>query len=471
MSLTDELGRLKELRSRSGVAAHGRINGLLEPNTFVETDAFLGTDTPGEGVITGFGVINGRSVFIYAHDFELQNGALGEKQAQKIAKTIDKAAASGTPVVGIINSNGARIAEGIQAVAGYGRMIKSAVAASGQVPHIVVIDGVAAGAMALFTQCADVVVMQQEATLSVGAPSVAGSLKNAAAAAACGSAALTATSAAEADAIVRALITYLPDNNLAPAYVENTDDINRLCEGLRGLAETVFDVRSVLAEIADENKYIELYASYAPEMITALTSVGGVSVGIVANNYASGQGKITSAGAKKAAGFIRLCDSFALPVITLADTEGFVSDSKEEKAGLAKDAAKLAYAYAEASSPQITVILTHAIGSGLLAMGSGALGADTVYAWAGAQIGPMPAGAALSFMAPEMLQNAADPIAERAALEEQYAKEHMSALAAAQNGFIDEPIDPAYTRMYIVSALDALCGKRPNAPTKSNMPL
>jgi len=471
MRFSDELAKIKDLHSHSAVNAHARIRDLLDPDSFVETDTFLGTDTPGEGVITGFGVIDGRAVFVYVHDFELLCGALGEKQAEKIAKTIEKAASTGTPILGIINSNGARIAEGIQAVAGYGRMIKAAVAASGQVPHILTIDGVAAGAMALFAECADVVIMQADATLSVAAPSVVRTMKNSTAAAKAGTAALTAGNAQEADALMKAVLSYLPDNNLSPAMTENSDDLNRLCDSFTALAGTVFDVHAVLNELADDRKFTELYVDYAPEMVTALTSVGGTSVGIVGNNYIINNGKITAAAAKKAAGFMRLCDAFGLPIITLADTEGFISDGLAEEAGFAKDAAKLVFAYAEASVAKITVILTHAIGSGLLAMVSRALGADMIYAWAGAEIGPMTADTALSFMAPELLQKLDDPITQRPALAEKYAQEHMTALAAAQSGSIDEPIDPAYTRRYIASALQSLYDKRPATPKKSNMPL
>lgn len=467
MSYNDRLEQFVKLRRDKAQNALKRIEQLVDAGSFVEFNAFQGVERTGSGVVTGYAVIAGRSVFVYAHETESLHGAFDEQQAEKICGLLNRALQTGTPVVGILSSDGAQLGDGLHAAAGYGRIITAAAKASGVIPHILVIDGPAVGAMALYAQCADIVVANDGSSYSVATAS--GAQLSAQEAAMAGVAAYAAANAQQADAFVRSALQYLPDNNLtASEYVDTADDINRLCPELNALADTAYDVKDVIKAVVDAGMFLELYSEYAPEMVTAFASIGGQSVGIAANQHKVNGGKITASAAKKAARFVNLCDSLGIPLILLCDSEGFASEKEAELGGMAGAAARLPFMLAQAKVPVITVVLSEAIGSAYIAMGSKSIGADVAYAWADAAIGLLKPAQAVALLKGEALKASADPIAQRAELAKSYAEESMNALEAAKLGYIDEPIEPAYTRMYLAAALEALYNKREQQSFKKN---
>lgn len=458
MSYQEELRALALLRSQRPQKALERINSLVEPQSFVELEAFCGEDASGEGLRTGYAIIDGRSVFIYAHEHDVLKGALGMKQARKLTRLIEKAVSTGTPIIGIINSNGALLNEGLNAAEGYGLMIKSAAKASGKVPHIIVVDGAAAGATALYAECADFIIINKDASLSA---SPAGSVKaDAKAALTSGAAALYAENDAQASALVRELLGFLPDNSHAPAETLYCDDINRLCPELEEMAsQDRLDARDIIKSIGDNGVFMELYADAAADTVTGFISLDGISSGVIACF-----GRISKDGARKGKWMANFCDAYNMPIVVLADSEGFVIDSEAEKNGLLSQASGLAMALASVNAPVISVICGKAIGSAYITLASRGY-ADLVYAWAGARIGLITPQAQIA-MHGEALKDSADPLEERKKLEDQFALEHMSAIEAAKGGYIDQPIEPSYTRMHIIGALNALAGKQGEFPCR-----
>lgn len=456
MSYQEELRALALLRSQRSQGALQRINSLVEPQSFVELEAFCGEEASGEGLRAGYAVIDGRSVFIYAHEHDVLKGALGMNQARKLARLIDKAVSTGAPIIGIINSNGALLNEGLDAAEGYGLIIKAASKASGKVPHIVILDGPAAGATALYAACADFVIVKKDASLSA---SPAGSVKaDANAALASGAAALYAEDEVQAASLVRGLLGFLPDNAHSPAETLYYDDINRLCPELEEMAEQgSLDGRKIISSIADNGVFMELYKETAQDHIAGFISLDGLSAGVIACF-----GRISEMGARKAKWLVNFCGAYNMPVVVLADSEGFVVSSEAEKNGLLSQAGGLAMALASHPAPVISVICGSAIGSAYITLAAKGC-ADLVYAWAGAAIGLMTPKAQIA-MHSEALKDSQDPLQDRKKLEEQFALEHMSAIEAAKGGYIDQPIEPGYTRMHIIGALNALSGKRGISP-------
>lgn len=430
---------------------YARIAALADEKSFVETQKHIGLEHPGEGLVAGYAVINQSPVFLYAHDHSVLKGALGKAQAQKLAGVLDRAAATKTPVVGILKSDGARVNEGLSAVSGYAEIMKSASALRARAPHIVVLEGAAVGAMAVFASLADFIILCPESSLSVGPSSVTGLFQNPGKAAENGLGAFTAGSAAEADALLKKLLSFFA------AGQPGNDDVNRLAPALENFSAKE-DILPALSEIADNRNFLETYAAFAPEVVTGFLRIDGIAMAVVAHNGKHGL-RISANGLKKAETLLAFAKKNAFPVLTLVNTDGFAVCGKEEEMGLAQLAARVAALYAEISEtlPVITFAVGRAVGAASAVFGSRGLGADYIYAWGQAQLGIVPpeTGVVLS----GALLEAENPLEERESLEAKYAQQHMSAAAAAAIGMIDEPIPAPYTRPYIAAALNTLAAK------------
>ncbi len=478
------------------LTARERINLLFDEGSFIELDAFAGarpsafageTEAPCDGVICGYGTVDMRPVFAYAQDFTVLGGSVGEIHGKKIAKVIDMAMKTGAPIVGMLDSGGARIQEGTDALEGMGLIMRKTALASGVVPQIAAVMGPCAGGAAAAATLSDFVFMTREAsTLYVSGPSVirgttgedveAKELGGAEASAQSGNCQVVCDSDEALIAAVKGLLSYLPSNNLEDAPLVETDDINRISDSLNALLpaddSAPYDVRVALAEIADSGILYEILPNYAKNVVTAFGRMGGSTVGFVANQPAEG-GLIDCAAAEKATRFVRFCDAFNLPIITLTDVDGYKASVAEEQNGLARKMAALAYSYAEATVPKINLILRKACGSSYIAMGSKHVGADMTYAWPTAQISVMHAEGAANIIYRKEMQKAEDPIAARGEFVEKFKETFANPYEAAKRGYVDDIIEPASTRPRVIAALLMLAGKREVLPAKKHgcMPL
>ena len=467
--------------------ASQRINALLDDNSFVEIGAMVtarATDfdlkqaeTPSDGVITGYGVIGGSLVYVYSQDASVLGGSVGEMHAKKIANLYDLALKMGAPVIGLIESAGLRLQEAADALNGFGEIYKKQVMSSGVIPQITAIFGSCGGGLALFPTLTDFTFMEEKkAKLFVNAPNALdgneiGRCDTSAASFQSEEAGIVDVTGDEASILaqIRELVSMLPSNNEDDmAFEECTDDLNRACAEIAGC---VGDTSIALSQIADDGAVFEVKAAYAKEMVTAFIRLNGVTVGAVANRsevYGE-DGKVTDkfeavltpAGCDKAADFINFCDAFNIPVLSLTNVKGFKADKCSEKK-IAKAAAKLTYAFANATVPKVNVVIGQAFGSAYVAMNSKAIGADITIAWPDAQIGTMDAGLAAKIICDGQ---GAEAIA---ACAKEYAALQTSAASAAGRGYVDQIIEPADTRKYVIGAFEMLLSKREDRPAKKH---
>ena len=488
MSTMDKIQELKASRSavESGAkAARGRIASLLDPQSFVEIGAYVKSrstdynmqkkDTPADGVVTGYGTIEDRLVYVYSQDASVLGGAVGEMHAAKIVALYRKAVEMGAPVIGIIDSQGLRLQELTDALAGYGKIYAAQAQASGVVPQITVVAGTAAGGAAVIPGLSDFTFMidkQSKAFVSSANAMEKGTDFDAIAAASVhgaktGLADFVCADEAECFAKVRALVDMLPANNGedAPIY-ENLDDLNRVSDVLNAVVPedgSGFDVRGVLAELADASQFMEVKAEYAKSMVVGFMRLNGGTVGVVANNSAEEQGVLTVGACRKAAQFVRFCDAFELPILTVTDTVGFVASKDEENAGLAQAAAELTSAFAQATVAKVNLITGKAYGSAAMVMNSKETGADVVLAWPSAEVAVMNAQSAARILYAEELNNGAD-LAEKT----EEVAELSTPYAAAARGSVDDIIEPAQTRKHLLVAFGMLAGKQQLSPAKKH---
>ena len=467
-------------------AASKRIASLLDANSFVEiggqitarsTDFNLSaTETPSDGVITGYGVIGGNLVYVYSQDVTVLNGSIGEMHAKKIARLYDLAMKMGAPVIGLVDCAGMRLQEATDALNGFGEIYMKQTLASGVIPQITGIFGTCGGGMALIPALTDFTFMENtNGKLFVNSPNaIAGSdiskCDTSSAEFQSKEAGLVDYRGSEEEVIagIRILVTMLPANNEDDVYEECTDDLNRVCPDLAACAG---DTGIALAQISDNNVFFELKADYAREMVTGFIKLNGATVGAVANrseiydaegNLAeSMESEISARGAWKAARFVEFCDAFNIPVLTLTNVKGFKA-TKCSEANMAKAVAKMTYAFANATVPKVNVIVGSAYGSAYLAMNSKSIGADMVYAWSGSQIGMMDAKLAAKIM---YADSDAATINEKAA---EYATLQSSVLSAAKRGYVDTIIEAADTRKYVIGAFEMLYAKREDRPSRKH---
>lgn len=467
-------------------AASKRIASLLDANSFVEiggqitarsTDFNLSaTETPSDGVITGYGVIGGNLVYVYSQDVTVLNGSIGEMHAKKIARLYDLAMKMGAPVIGLVDCAGMRLQEATDALNGFGEIYMKQTLASGVIPQITGIFGTCGGGMALIPALTDFTFMENtNGKLFVNSPNaIVGSdiskCDTSSAEFQSKEAGLVDYRGSEEEVIagIRTLVTMLPANNEDDVYEECTDDLNRVCPDLAACAG---DTGIALAQISDNNVFFELKADYAREMVTGFIKLNGATVGAVANrseiydaegNLAeSMESEISARGAWKAARFVEFCDAFNIPVLTLTNVKGFKA-TKCSEANMAKAVAKMTYAFANATVPKVNVIVGSAYGSAYLAMNSKSIGADMVYAWSGSQIGMMDAKLAAKIM---YADSDAATINEKAA---EYATLQSSVLSAAKRGYVDTIIEAADTRKYVIGAFEMLYAKREDRPSRKH---
>lgn len=450
-----------------------RIESLLDENSFVEIGGMVTarstdfnmqqTETPSDGVITGYGVIDGNLVYVYSQDASVLNGTLGEMHAKKITKLYDMACKMGAPVIGLIDCVGVRLQEATDALNGFGEIYLKQTLASGVVPQIAAVFGTCGGGLAVVPGLADFTFMEEKkAKLFVNSPNaIEGneiSKCNSA------SASFQAEEAGNVDVVgdeagilarIRELVTMLPANNEDDAsYEECSDDLNRVCEDLGNVE---YSAPYILSSISDGNVFFETKKDYAKDIVTGLIKLNGVTVGAVANNDV----ELTARGAQKAADFINFCDAFNIPVLSLTNVKGYKANMCTERS-IAKAMARLTYAFANATVPKVNVIAGAAYGSAYVSMNSKGIGADMVYAWTGSQIGMMDAKLAAKIMYAE-----ADAATQQEKAS-QYAALQSSPEAAAKRGYVDSIIEPKDTRKYVIGAFEMLFTKREDRPDRKH---
>jgi acetyl-CoA carboxylase carboxyltransferase component len=427
---------------------------------------------PGDGVVGGTGLVAGRPIACYAEDGSFFGGSLGERHADTIVRVLQLAGRARIPVVGFVESGGARMQEGTAALAGYGRIFRETVGLTGVVPQISVVSGASAGGGAYSPALTDLVLMTEDAAMFLTGPGIVREALGEQITAAelggprvhdrNGVCHLVAADELEAAARVRELLSYLPSSagEALPAAAPMAPDLADPGSVVPLEPRRAYDVRDALAGIIDAGSMLELWPRWARNVVTAFARVEGHPVAVVANQPHHLGGVLDATASEKAARFIGLCDSFGLPLLAVVDTPGFMPGSRQEQAGVIRHGASLVRAFASAKVPKLTVILRKAYGGAYITMNSRDLGADLVLAWPRAELGIMSARAAVGIVHRRDLEAAEDPEAERIRLADLYAEEHLRADSAAAGGFIDEVVDPADTRWRVASALRALARNR-----------
>ena len=479
--------------------ARERIDALLDPGSFHELDLLARhrahaaglEDRPyTDGVITGWGTIDGRQVFVFSQDFTVFGGALGEVFAEKIHKLMDLALKTGAPVIGLNDGAGARIQEGVVSLASYGGIFWRNVQSSGVVPQISVVLGPCAGGAVYSPAMTDFIFMVRETShMFITGPDVVKTVTGedvtleelgGAASHASKSGVATFVSADEQACLadVRHLLSFLPQNNLgSPPVTTTEDDANRSCESLRTILPASpnmpYDMKKVISAVVDDGEFFEYFPNWAKSIVCGFSRIDGYSVGVVGNQPMVLAGVLDIESSEKAARFVRTCDAFNIPIVTFVDVPGFLPGVDQEYGGIIRHGAKLLYAYCEATVPRIQVITRKAYGGAYVVMNSKSIGADLAYAWPSAELAVMGPQGAVEIVYRRELQQAADPAARRSQLVNEYTERYANPYLAAERGFVDDVIDPAETRIKLVQGLRLLRTKRDESPHRKhgNIPL
>ena len=483
--------------------ARERIQMLLDEGSFEEFDMFVThrcydfgmekSHTYGDGVVTGYGTIDGRLVYIFAQDFTVSGGSLSKTMSEKICKVMDMAMRAGAPCIGLNDSGGARIQEGVNALAGYAEIFQRNVMASGVIPQISVILGPCAGGAVYSPALTDFTIMKRDTSYmfltgpavvktvtgedvtqeQLGGASVHTSKS--------GVADFAASTEEEAMELIRKLISYIPQNNMEDAPLAPcTDSISRLEDSLNEIIpdspNKPYDMYEVIRAIVDNGDFLEVHESFAKNVITCFARFNGQSVGIIANQPKYMAGVLDINASRKAARFVRFCDAFNIPLVTLVDVPGFLPGTGQEYGGVITHGAKLLFAYCEATVPKVTVTLRKSYGGAYIVMSSKHIRGDINYAWPSAEIAVMGASGAVEVLFAREIAKIEDP-AQKAAFiaekEEEYRQKFSNPYNAAKYGYIDDVIEPRNTRFRIIRALQSLATKRLTNPAKkhSNIPL
>jgi acetyl-CoA carboxylase carboxyltransferase component len=492
--------KLAQRRAKGLMTARDRVETLFQDGTFQELGAHVrhaarhfgmeAKELPADGVICGTGYVGGRLVSAFSQDFTVVGGSLGKMHAKKIVALTNQAAKFGSPVVAFQDSAGARIQEGVDALSGYGCVFYQNVLLSGVVPQIAVICGPCAGGAAYSPALMDFVVMtRQNAYMFITGPEVIKAVTGRQVsmeevggadmhAAVSGNVHFLAEDDADAIRIVHELLSYLPSNNaedpphrLTPAISFEPD------EEMRALIpddpQRAMDVRLVIARLVDDGVFLEAHRSFAENLVVGFARIEGMVIGVVANQPAVRAGALDMDASDKGARFIRFCNAFNIPIVTLVDVPGFLPGVEQERGGIIRHGAKLLFAYAHSTVPKVTVILRKAYGGSYLAMCSREMGADYVFAWPNAEIAVMGAEGAIKVLYGKELKAAADPKAKAAELAAEYRREFASPYLSASRGYISDVIDPADTRATVALSLRKALSKRELRPSKKhgNIPL
>jgi acetyl-CoA carboxylase carboxyltransferase component len=479
--------------------ARERIDYFLDPGSFQELDllarhrahaAGLEERPYTDGVITGWGTVEGRKVFVFSQDFTVFGGALGEVFAEKIHKLMDLALKVGAPVVGLNDGAGARIQEGVVSLASYGGIFYRNVLSSGVVPQISVILGPCAGGAVYSPAMTDFIFMVRESShMFITGPDVVKTVTGedvtleqlgGAMSHASKSGVATFVSQDEKACLddVRYLLSFLPQNNLEdPPTVESGDDPNRECPMLRDILppspNQPYDMKKVIREVVDDGEYFEYFPYWAKSITCGFSRLNGQVVGVVGNQPMEFAGVLDIESSEKAARFVRTCDAFNIPLITFVDVPGFLPGVNQEHDGIIRHGAKLLYAYCESTVPRIQIITRKAYGGAYVVMNSKSIGADLAYAWPTAELAVMGPQGAVEIVYRRELQQAADPVSRRAELVADYTEKYANPYSAAERGYVDDVIDPAETRIKLINGLQMLQTKREELPRRKhgNMPL
>ncbi len=485
-----------EKQHRAGkLTARERIELLFDPGTFEETDVFvrhrctfLGMDkvfVPGEGVVTGYGLVDGRPVCAFSQDFTSMGGTLGEMHAKKIAKIQELALRSGVPIIGMNDSGGARIQEGVDALSGYGQVFYRTAISSGVIPQISIIMGPCAGGAVYAPAMTDFIIMVKKTSyMFITGPAVikevtgeeitfeelGGAMVHNKKS---GVAHFAADNDEEAIKIAKELLSYFPSNNMEdPPFVEPEDSPDREAPELDDLIpdnpKRAYDMKRIIRSIVDDGKILEPHQHYAQNIITCFARMGGMVVGIIANQPSYLAGCLDVNASDKATRFIRFCDCFNIPLITIADVPGYLPGVDQEWTGIIRHGAKLLWCYSEATVPKITLITRKAYGGAYMAMCGRELGADIVYAWPTAEIAVMGAEGAIPIIYRKELEKAENPEELREQKLKEYRESFYNPYVAASRGYVDEVIKPRETRKKIIRALRLLMNKRETRPPKKH---
>ncbi len=485
--------RIEAQHSKGKLTARERISLLLDEGSFVELDKYIThrSDDPtlpkfyGDGAVTGFGTINGRQAFIFSFDFTVLGGSLGEMTSKKIAKAMDHAMKVGCPIIGIIDSGGARIQEGVMSLDGYGEIFFHNTMASGVIPQITASIGPCAGGAVYSPAMTDFVVMVENVgQMFVTGPEVVKEvLSQEVSFEELGGARAHATKSGVAHFIanneydcfdkIKKLLSFIPHNNAEePAIVETNDDPNRIDPKLINILPEnpyqQYDMKEIIKSIVDNGDFFEVHELFAENILVGFARMGGRSVGIIANQpmYLAGALDINSS--NKAARFIRFCDAFNISIVTLVDTPGYLPGADQEHNGIIRHGSKLLFAYCEATVPKVTCIIGKAYGGAYIAMGSKNLRADINYAWPSSEIAVLGPEAAITIIHRRELKNAPNTADTKKKLAKEFRDKFANPYIAAEKGIIDVVIDPMETRPMIIQALNALANKKESRPWKKH---
>ena len=490
--------RIAKQHSAGKLTARERMDALFDDGTFVETDQMIlsramdfGMDKkkkPGDGVVTGYGYIHGRLAFAASQDFTVSGGSLGEAQAEKICRAMEKALDMKVPFISINDSGGARIEEGIDSLAGYAKIFRMNTLCSGVIPQISVILGPCAGGACYSPAITDYIFMtQKNAQMYITGPAVVKSVTGEVISSAdLGGASVHSRTSGVAHFVyeddlaclngVRRLLGYLPQNNEEkPMMVpgREKDECVKLSDIVPVDSRRPYDVRRVIDAFADEGSFFEVQAGFARNLVVGFARLAGETIGIVANQSSYMAGSLEIDASDKGARFIRFCDCFNIPILTLVDVPAFLPGSQQEHGGIIRHGAKMLFAYCEATVPKVGLIMRKAYGGAYIAMNSKGTGADVVYAWPIAQIAVMGAAGAVSIIGRRQIEQAEDPSAKKEELLDEYNHKFMNPYIAAEHGYVDEVITPEETRSRIVGAFRMLKTKKRELPAKKhgNIPL
>ena len=491
--------RIARQHDAGKLTARERVAELLDPGTFVELDRFVShrstefgmdkTEAPGDGVVTGYGAVHGRLVYVFSQDFTVLGGSLGEAHAAKICKIMDLAVRNGAPVIGLNDSGGARIQEGVASLGGYAEIFLRNTLASGVVPQISAILGPCAGGAVYSPAITDFTIMVRGSYMFVTGPQVVKTVTREDVtledlggaevhAARSGVAHFVSDSDEDALGLIRRLLTYLPQNNLDEVPRGDTaDDPRRMDPSLDTIVPVdpnrPYDMRDVIARIVDRGEFLEAHQLFAPNLVVGFARLGGRSVGVVAQQPAVLAGVLDINSSVKGARFVRFCDAFNIPLVTFVDVPGFLPGTAQEHGGIIKHGAKLLYAYCEATVPKLAVITRKAYGGAYDVMSSKHIRGDLNLAWPTAEIAVMGPEGAIDIVFRRELEAASDREAMRTRLAAEYRARFATPYVAASRGYIDDVIEPRETRPRLISALEMLAGKRDRNPPRKhgNIPL
>ncbi len=487
--------RIKAQHERGKLTARERIDLLLDKGSFREVDAFVVHRTHdfdldkqkflGDSVVTGWGTINGRLVYVFSQDFTIFGGSLGEVHSEKICKIMDMALKNGAPVIGLDDSGGARIQEGVVSLGGYAEIFLRNTLASGVIPQISVIMGPCAGGAVYSPALTDFVVMVRNSSyMFITGPEVVKAVTHEEVtfeelggadvhAEISGVCHLAADNEADALYLIRKLLSYIPQNNMEdPPFVASPDDPLRMEEALDSIipedASKPYEIRDVIRYIVDNGTFFEIQEQFAKNIVIGFARLGGHSIGIIANQPAVLAGVLDIKASEKAARFVRFCDAFNIPLVSFVDVPGFLPGVEQEHGGIIRSGAKLLYAYCEATVPKLTVVTRKAYGGAYIVMSSKHIRGDVNFAWPSAEIAVMGPDGAVNIIFRKELTNTADAPKRKEELVNEYCEKFANPYIAAQRGYIDDVIEPHETRPRLINALEMLSNKRDTNPLKKH---